>query len=133
MAAGPNYMGCHMLTPNPRDKANMLVMTSRPNEVRNVSADFDATGRPYLSVVLKVLSEGAKLTRLLYMGDFMEAWYAFRAVSRGFRLAADSLWWETCRHLVNLRVNAVMSGGFFTHDSNWITRNLLPLSPSSEP
>jgi len=128
-----------MFTLNPRDKANILVMTSRPNEVRNVSADFDAPGRPYWSVVFKVLSDGAKLTRLLYMADFVETWYAFRTVSRGFRFAADSLWWETCRHLVNRRVNTVMSGGFLTYDLNMLGNSQSPssepwcLSPSSEP
>ena len=141
-------MGHHMRTLTPREKANILVMTSRPNEVRIVSADFDATGRPYWSVVLKNLSEGAKLTRLLYTGDFMVAWYALRATNRGFRLAADSLWWETRRYLVNWRVNVVMSGGFLMHDSDWATSepprvfwdvggaediSHMATSPSSEP
>ena len=126
---GANNKGRLLFEFNPQDKVNLLIMTSRPDEIRNVDADFDATGRP-MSVVLKVLSEGAKLTRLFYMRDFMETWYAFRTASRGHRRAADSMWWEICRQLVFRRVNAVMSGGFRTQASN-----LLPDSPdsSSEP
>jgi len=116
-----------MFTLNPRDKANLLVMTSRPNEVRNVSADFDAPGLPYWSVVCRVLSEGARVTRLFYMGDFMQAWCAMRAVSRGFWRAADSMWWETCKQLVGHRVNTVMNDAFLT------SRFPMVSSSSSEP
>ena len=94
---------------NPRDKANLLIMTTRPNVIRNVFADFDAPGLPRGSVVCKNLSENAKMTHLFYMAD-----YATRAVSRGFRLAADAVWWETCRQLVVLRVQCVTSQALLT-------------------
>ena len=99
---------------NQRDKANLLIMTTRPNVIGSVFADFDAPGLPQWSVVCKNLFENAKMTHLFYMGDFMQIWYATRAVSRGFRLAADAVWWETCRQLVVLRVNRVTSEAFLT-------------------
>ena len=99
---------------NPRDKANLLIMTTRPTGVRSVFADFDATGLPQWTVVCKNLSENAKIAKLFYMADFMQMWYTTRAVSSGFRLAADAVWWETRRQLVVLRVQCVTSQALLT-------------------
>ena len=94
---------------DPRDKANLLIMTTRSNLIRNVFADFDALALPHWSLIYKNWSVHAKMTHLLYMRDFMQIWYATRAVSRGFRLAADALWWETNRQFVLMRMNRDMS------------------------
>ena len=85
---------------DPRDKANLLIMTTRSNLIRHVYADFDALALPHWILIYKNWSEHAKVAYLLYMRDFMQIWYATRAMSRGFRLAADALWFETNRHFV---------------------------------
>ena len=95
-----------------RDKANLLIMTTYLNSIRNAFVDFDALARPHWSLVYKHWSEGARILRLLYRRDFMWIWYATRAVSRGFRLAADALWWETSRQLVVMRMARDMSEVF---------------------
>ena len=59
----------NMFMLNPRDKANLLIMTTRPTGIRSVFADFDAPGLPQWSVVCKNLSENAKMAKLFYMGD----------------------------------------------------------------
>jgi len=109
-----------------RDKANLLIMTTRSNSIRNAFVDFDALALPHWSLLYKHWSEGARMIHLLYRRDFMWIWYATRAVSRGFRLAADALWWETSRQLVVMRMDRDMSEAFL------IAMDLESSSSSSE-
>jgi len=99
---------------DPRDKANLLIMTTRSNLIRHVYADFDALALPHWILIYKNWSEHAKVAYLLYMRDFMQIWYATRAMSRGFRLAADALWFETNRHFVLMRMNRDTSDAILT-------------------
>ena len=109
-----------------RDKANLLIMTTHSNSIRNAVADFDALALPHWSLLDRNWSEGARMIYLLYRKDFIQIWYATRAVSRGFRLAADALWWETSRQLVVMRMDRDMSEAIL------IDVDLESSSPSSE-
>jgi len=109
-----------------RDKANLLIMTTHSNSIRNAVADFEALALPLWSLLYKVWSEGAWMIHLLYRGDFIRIWCSTRAVSREFRLAADALWWETCRQLVVMRMDRGM------REAILIAMDLESSSPSSE-
>jgi len=94
------------------DRINMLMMVSRQQSSTEPTVRIiSSLANPAWMAIFVHLRSSTVITRILRLGDFMDAWSSCRLVCREFLVAVDSTWIEVCRLFVVQRCRRVTCAG----------------------